>query len=433
MKAERIETMEAIKQTYIIKPGVRLHYIQTNQFKTVSVGLHFHRQLTQEEASKNALLTDVLRRGNSKYPDNAALGRYLQSLYGAYFDADIRRKGEDQILSFMVSTVADHFVPATECCVEKSAALLFDMVFSPQLVDGAFRADYVEQEKANLINDIEAQINDKRAYAQWRLIEKMCEGEPYAIHELGDVESVQAITPKALYDQYEKVISSSPVDIFVTGQTDIDMIRKMAEERFASITPESSYPQTSLYVPQKDMARVEESFDVLQAKLSMGFYTGIAPTDPRYHALMVYNSILGSGAHSKLFNNVREKLSLAYYAASRLRRYKGIMVIASGIEYENRTLAENEIFAQIEAMKQGDISEYEFDVSVKSIINSLRSLGDDNGYLEDYYLGQAISGTNFSLTEQCELISKVTVGDVIKIAQLIKPEMVYLMKGQKEA
>ena len=425
--------METNKKTYMIKPGVRLHHINTSQFKTVSVSLHFHRQLTKDEASLNALLTDVLRRGNSEFCDNASLGRYLQSLYGAYFDADIRRKGEDQILSFVISTVADSFVPAGENCVQKSAKLLFDMVFSPQIQNNAFRSDYVEQEKVNLINDIEAQINDKRAYAQWRLIEKMCEGEPYAVHELGDVKSVQAITPQGLYEHYLRVIKESPVDIFVTGEADIDTIYKLAEERFSIITPNEQYPQTLMYQPKESLARVVESYDVSQAKLSMGFYTGIAPTDKRYSALMVYNSILGSGAHSKLFNNVREKLSLAYYAASRLRRYKGLMVIASGIEYANRQKAEDEIFVQIEAMKQGDISEYEFDVSVKSIINSLRSLCDDNGYLEDYYLGQAVSGTNISLSEQCQLITDVTMEDVVSVAQLIKPEMVYLMKSQEEA
>ncbi|MBE7010475.1 MAG: insulinase family protein [Ruminococcaceae bacterium] len=425
--------MKTKKETYVIKPGVRLHHIQTNQFKTVTVGLHFHRQLTAKEASLNALLTDVIRRGNKQYTDSATLGRYLQTLYGAYFDADIRRKGEDQILSFTISTVADRFIPGGDTCVQKSVALLFDMVFQPQVENSAFRSDYVEQEKKNLINDIEALINDKRSYAQWRLIENMCEGESYAVHELGDVESVRAITPESLYAQYHKVISESPVDVFVTGEADIDAICKLVTERFSTITPLEAYPVTDLYIPKEGVRRIEESFDVSQAKLSMGFYTGVKPTDARYPSLMVYNSILGSGAHSKLFNNVREKLSLAYYAASRLYRYKGLMVIASGIEYANRQKAEDEIFVQIEDMKQGNISAYEFDVSVKSIINSLRSLGDDNGYLEDYYLGQSVSGTNVSIQEQCEKIQAVTMDDVVKVAQVIKPEMVYVMKGKKEA
>ncbi|MBE7036548.1 MAG: insulinase family protein [Ruminococcaceae bacterium] len=422
--------MSEIK-TYTIKPGITLHHIDTNQFKTVSVGLHFHRQLKKNEAALNALLTDVMQRGNSKLKDTAAISRYLQALYGAYFDADIRRKGEDQILSYVISTVSDEYLPEGEQCVLKAVSMLFDMVLCPQIENGAFRADYVEQEKVNLINDIEALINDKRSYAVWRLVENMCDGDPYSIYELGRVEDVKAITPKMLYDHYQTVLQESPVDIFVTGKADIDAIIETTKERFADISPDVlTYPKTTLYRPSNTMKQIEEVFDVTQAKLSMGFYTGIAPDDARYSALMVFNSIFGSGAHSKLFNNVREKLSLCYYASSRLERYKGIMLVSSGIESQNKQKAEDEILLQLDAIKNGDISDYEFDVSVKSIINSLRSMRDSNGYLADYYLGQVVSGTNISLEEQCRLISGVTKEDVVKVAQEIKPEMVYFMKGE---
>ncbi len=420
-------------KTYEIKKGVRLHHIKTEQFKTVSVGLHFHRPLRYEEAAKNALLTDVIRRGNKTHKDSAAVSRYLQSLYGASFSADVRRKGEDQILTFVVSTVADAYLPQGEACTMKAVSFLYDMVLNPRLENGVFIKDYVEQEKVNLINDIEALINDKRSYAVWRLVELMCQGEPYSIYELGRTDDVRAITPESLYEQYETVLATSPIDIFVTGDADISGILELTEKRFVNVNPTvSEYTVTDLHKPAAAPEEIVESYDVSQAKLSIGFYTGIAPTDPRYSALMVYNSIFGSGAHSKLFNNVREKLSLAYYASSRLERYKGMMLVSAGIEYKNKEQAEQEIYAQAEAMRRGDISEYEFDVSVKSIINSLRSLGDSNGYLADYYLGQAVSGTNISLEEQCRLISAVTIDDVVQVAQEIKPELVYVMKGRKE-
>ncbi len=420
-------------KTYTIKPGICLHYIHTEQFKTLSVGVHFHRPLKEDEASANALLASVLRRGNARFTDSVSLNRHLQDLYGAFFDSDIRRKGEDQIISFFINSVSDSYLPEGEACAYQAVDTLYDMILCPQVTNGAFRKDYVEQEKANLINDIKAQINDKRSYALWRLIECMCEGEPYSVCELGKVEEVEKLTGESLYTQYQKVISQSPIDIFVTGNADIDAILRLTEERFAGINPQVlSYPVTGMYVPKGEVGEVTESYDVTQAKLSIGFYTGIGPRDPRYSALMVYNSIFGSGAHSKLFNHVREKLSLAYYASSRLERYKGMMVVSSGIEYQNKEKAQAEIFAQAEAMKKGDISDYEFDVSVKSIVNSLRSLGDSNGYLADYYLGQVTSGTGISLEEQCEKIQAVTKEDVIRVAQEIRPEMVYVMKGRKE-
>ncbi len=417
-------------KSYEISAGVRLHHIQTEKFKTVSVSLHIHRPLSKSEASKNALLTDVMRRGNCHFKDSASISRYLQSLYGAYFDADVRKKGENQILCFGISTVSDFYLSESDSVVEKATSFLFDMVLEPQIENEAFRADYVTQEKRNLISDIEALMNDKRAYATWRLLELMCKNEAYGVHELGTVDAVSAITPEALYAHYKTVLSESPIDIFVTGDTNIDALVQMAKQRFFARNF-TKYPETKLYVPMEALTETEETYDVSQAKLSIGFYTGISPQDVRYSALMVYNSIFGSGAHSKLFNHVREKLSLAYYASSRLERYKGLMIVSSGIEYENKEKAQDEIFAQIEAMKSGDISDYEFSVSVKSIINSLRSLGDTGGYLSDYYLGQIVSGTNISLEEQCDLILKVTKEDVIEIAQSIRPQMVYTMKSRR--
>ncbi len=421
-------------KSYEIRKGIKLYHIMTEQFKTVSIGVHFHRPLNKEEASLNALLTSVMRRGNETLKDAVSLNRYLQELYGAYFDADVRKKGEDQILSFTINTVSDSYLPEGENCNKLAAETLFDMILKPQLESGAFRKDYVEQEKINLINDIEAQINDKRSYALWRLIESMCQGEPYSIYELGSKDDVENITPESLYTQYQRVLTESPIDIFVTGTADICQIKDLIENRFCDITPQvTEYPKSTMYTPKTKMETLTECYDVSQAKLSIGFSTGIAPDDPRYTALMVYNSIFGSGAHSKLFNNVREKLSLAYYASSRLERFKGMMVVSSGIEYQNKDKAEKEIFAQAEAMRQGDITDYEMDVSVKSITNSLRSLGDSSGYLADYYLGQAISGTNISLEEMCQQIEKVTKQDVIAVAQEIKPEMVYVMKGKEGA
>ncbi len=423
--------MNTVK-TYTVKPGLRLCYIKTSQFKTVTIGVHIHRQLAKGEASANALLTDVMQRGNARLQTTEAIGRYMQALYGAHFDADVRRKGQDQILSFTMHTVSDAYLPAKEGCVLKAIGTLYDMLLLPLAENGAFRADYVAQEQVNLCNDIEAMINDKRSYAIWRLIEHMCADDAYSIYELGDVESVRALTPQQLFAHYQTILSESLIDIFVTGDTDIDAILELTQRRFADVpATAAAYPVTPLYQPKGEVKTIEETYDVTQAKLSMGFYTGIAPQDPRYSALMVYNSIFGSGAHSKLFNNVREKLSLAYYASSRLERYKGIMLVSSGIEYQNKQKAEDEILVQLEAMRQGDISDYEMDVSVKSIINSLRSLGDSSGYLADYYLGQAVSGTSISLEEQCEKIAAVTKDEVVRVSQQIKPELVYVMKGEQ--
>ncbi len=423
--------MDSVK-CFNIKPGIRLYYIPAEKFKTVSVSVNFHRALKKEEASYNALLADVLRRGCAKYPTQAAVMKYQQELYGAYFDIDVRRKGEDQILSFMLNTVSDSFLPEGETVQRRAMDLLFEMLLNPLIENGGFSADYVAQEKINLKNDIDALINDKRSYAVWRLVELMCKDEPYGVHELGTKEDVDAITPQMLYHHYLNLLQEGPIDIFVTGKVSIDEMCAYFQERFAVLTLKNEKtPATALFCPAADMQEVTEEFDVTQAKLCMGFYTGIAPSDSDYPALMVYNGILGSGAHSKLFNHVREKLSLAYYAASRLERYKGLLLISSGIEIANKKKAMDEIKIQMEDMCSGKISDYEFDAAVKSIVNALRSLGDDIGYLEDYYLGQTVSQMELSLEDYINLISKVTVDDVVRVAKRIQPQMVYFLTGKE--
>ena len=415
-----------------IKPGLKLTYIPTEKFKTLTVSVNFHRALCREEAAYNALLADVMRRGCRKYPNQAALKKRRQELYGAYVDVDIRRKGEDQIISFMLSTISDAYLPQGEKTERAAMDLLFEMLLNPLVEDNAFCADYTEQEKVNLKNDIDAMINDKRSYALWRLIELMCKDEPYGVHELGAKEDVDSITPRALYAHYRKILCEGPVDVFVTGQTDIDKTAEYIRDKFSGISfTRREIPTAQLHVSGGEVQSVTETFDVTQAKLCLGFITGIAPTDDDYPALMLYNGILGSGAHSKLFNNVREKLSLAYYAASRLERYKGMMVISSGIEIANKQKALDEINVQMEDMKKGIISEYEFDAAMKSIVNALRSLGDDIGYLEDYYLGQVVSGTQMSLEDYIRQISAVTVEDVVRVAKRVKPEMIYFLTGRE--
>lgn len=424
--------MDKIKSLEI-KPGLRFTHIPTDKFKTLTLSVNFHRPLCREEAAYNALLSDVMRRGCRKYPNQATLKQRQQELYGAYVDVDVRRKGEDQILSFVLSTVSDTYLPQGEKTERAAMDLLFEMLLYPLTEGEAFRADYVEQEKVNLKNDIDAMINDKRSYALWRLIELMCAEEPYGVHELGSKEEVDAITPQSLYAHYRKLLCEGPVDVFVTGQTDMEKMTEYLREKFSELSfTRTEIPTASLHESKEEMQSITEEFDVTQAKLCLGYTTGISPTDEDYPALMMYNGILGSGAHSKLFNNVREKLSLAYYAASRLERYKGMMVISSGIEIANKQKALDEIARQMEDMKLGKISDYEFDATKKSIVNALRSLGDDIGCVEDYYLGQRVSGTQMSLDDYIDKISEVTADDVVRVAQKVKPEMVYFLTGKEE-
>lgn len=415
-----------------LKEGLNLYYIQEKKFKTTYVSINIHNELKEESASKCALLADVMRRGSRKFPDEISISTHLQELYGASFSTDVKRKGIDQILSFSVTAVDDAYLPDGEKCFDKVLEFLFDMLLDPYLEDSVFCSRYVKQEKTNLINDIHALVNEKRSYSVWRLIENMCKDDTYSIHELGTVSSVEKIDPENLYVFYNKILRKGPIDIFVTGNADVSKICSYAKNRFSDITLNNyNYPIPSLYDKDLNVQTITEKFDVTQAKLCLGYKTSISPTDKDYYNLMVYNSILGGGAHSKLFNEVREKLSLAYYAGSKLERFKGLMVISAGIECSNKEKALDEIFAQIELMKQGQFTKTEFDAAVKSIINSLRTIGDNIAYICDYYLGQVITDTRTSLEEYIAEIEKVTPEGVVKVARKVELQMIYFLTGKE--
>ena len=415
-----------------LKKGLNLYYINETKFKTNYVSINIHNELSQENASKCALLADVMQRGSRKFPTEAVISEHLQNLYGASFVTDIKRKGIDQILSFGATSVNDDFLPDGEKCFFKVLEFLFDMLLDPYLEDGAFSKTYVSQEKVNLINDINALKNDKRTYSVWRLIENMCEDDAYSVHELGSVESVNEISESSLFKYYNDVLSKGPIDIIVTGNVNIDEVSEYVKKRFLNVSLScEKYPLPELFNKSLNAKEITERFDVTQSKLCLGFKTSVEPTSDDYYKLMVYSGILGGGAHSKLFNEVREKLSLCYYAGSRIERFKGLMLISAGIESKNKQLALDEIFVQIDKMKNGEFTDEEFDATVKSIVNSLHSMGDSIAYLSDYYLGQTITNTHISLDDFINKINAVTKNDVIRVAKKIELQMIYFLTGKE--
>lgn len=415
-----------------IKQGINLYYIPEKKFKTNYISINVHNELRKETASLCALLCDVLARGCKKFPTETDISAYMQELYGSSVSTDIKRKGQDQILSLAATCVNDKYLPENDTVFDKVLEFLFDLLLDVKVEDGAFDETYVSQEKINLVNDIEAMINDKRTYAVWRMTELMFTGKPYSVYELGDVEQVKKINSNNLYDFYCDMLRNCPIDIFVVGDIDVSKTLAYIEKRLEFVTPANhTYPATEMYTDSLDKKEITEYFDVTQAKLCMGYKTSVAPSSDDYFKLMVANGILGGGAHSKLFNEVREKLSLAYYASSRLSRYNGTMIVSAGIEASNKEKAVNEILAQVELLKQGIFTDEEYDATIKNITSSIRIIGDSIGYLCDYYLGNAITDSVISPEEFAEKIEAVTKEDVKQIAQNLELEMIYFLTGKE--
>ena len=409
-----------------IKKGINLYLIPEKKFKTYYAGVFFHTPLSAETATENAILPLILKRGSKNFPTKAAISGKLDMLMGASLSAYIQKKGETQLLSFSVNGVSDSFAPFGECFKE-GISLLSDIVTKPLL---PFTEEYLESEKEHLAELIESEKNDKRRYSTLRCREEMTKGESYAVPENGYASKISEITGESLEKRYREIVENAPLDIIVAGNFDEDNAEKIISEAFSSLTERSlPYPETEAASPSF-ITTVTEELAVSQGKLCIGFVTGVPDSvSEDYPALLVYNSIFGGGAHSKLFMNVREKLSLAYYASSAYEYSKGIIVVSSGIESKNFEKARDEIMLQHKAMTEGDISDTELSVSKKALINSLKSSGDSVGGIASHCLTGILLKNPLSREEMIAKIEKVTTDDVVRVGKNVSPKLIYFLKG----
>ena len=409
--------------------GVYLTCLPARKFKTSLLSAQFVAPLRQETASAYALLPAVLRRGTVSYPDMGAMAAYLDQLYGARIDYTIRKKGENQCVGFVASMIDDSFTPGEERLLEPVAALLGELICEPVTKHGRFIPAYFESEKTNLIDAIRSLINDKREYADSRLLREMCAGEPYGISRLGDEESVEKLQPKKLYALYKELISTARLELFYSGSATQKRVEQALLAAFSTLPRDMV---REIAIPQEHMARgevlrVEDAMDVTQGKLGMGFSCG----SDDYAAMMLGNTLFGGSSNSKLFLNVREKLSLCYYALSLYHRQKRLITVSSGIEFENFQKAYDEIMAQLDAVRKGDLEDWELEGARSTLLNAYASMGDSQGKLENFYLGQAATGQTETPEELAKQVRDVTPERIFRAMETVKLDTVYFLKGKE--
>ncbi len=413
-----------------ILPRVSLTAAHTTKFKSAYISVQFLVPLEEETAALNALVPMVLRRGTQRYPDMERLSAALDELYGGAVEPAIRKKGSTHCVGFAASFLDDAYTPDGAAILEPAAALLGELLLRPATEKCRFLPAYVEGERANLIDRIRAQKNDKRQYAAMRLDQLMCR-EP---DRLGDEASAAAITGETLWQRYQALLAC-PIHIYYSGSAPI----KRVEEAFRNALAGLPDGTTGGTVTQADAVsgkvtafqNHEEVMDVTQGKLAMGFQVGVRVTDSDYPATHILNALFGATTTSKLFMNVRERLSLCYYASARYDKFRGLILVSSGVEFNKRREAQDEILAQMENCKQGKIESWELEAAKRSAVSATRTMLDSQSRLEDFWLGQAIMPGDDPET----LIGRyeaVTMEQVVSAAQRVELHTVYFLKGKED-
>ena len=390
--------------------------LQSNKFKTNLVALFITVPLTKENCTKNALITSVLRRGTKKLKTQEEIAKKLEELYGAGFNCGVDKLGDYHVLKFYIETLENTYTLNNENLLQEGINLLLDIVFNPLIEENAFNKAYVEQEKLNLKKLIESRKDNKALYAKERCLENMFVGESYGLYKYGTVEGLEKIDEKNLYEYYKELINNCKIDLYITGNN-IDNVK------VPNISSKELTKIESHHIAPTRPNKVNEVQDVTQGKLIIGLDVG----NSKKAAVSMYNTILGGGANSKLFQNVREKASLAYSAGSSYIRRKNAILIQTGIEIENYDKTLDIIEKQLEDMKNGNISDDEFNSAKELIVSSIELIEESKEDMITFYFDQNLFEENLSVTEYKEMIKKVTKEDVIEVAKKVKEDTIYFL------
>ena len=414
-----------------VKQGIKLHTIKTDKFKTNLIAVFLTTSLTRENVTKNSLIPAILRRGSKKLKTQEELSKTLEEMYGASFDCGIDKTGDNQVIRFYIETVNDNYLPKKEEILQKSIETLLEIVFNPYEENGGFKKEYVSQEKTNMKKRIDGRKDNKARYSLDRCIEEMYKDKPYGLYKFGYVEDLEKIDEKNLYEYYKTLIQSCKIDIFVSGLVDDNVLNSVENNEIIKSLNEREAKFNELRLeakPKKERETVvTENMDVTQGKLLVGLDVDIDNIDLKYVA-MIYNSILGGSANSKMFQNVREKAHLAYVANSMYFKYKGNIIVNCGIEIANYEKALDLIKKQIKDMEAGSFTDEEVENAKKGLIAAIKTIDDEQDSGITYYFGQELTNINVSIEEYMKKIEDVTRQEVQDIAKKININTIYFLR-----
>lgn len=419
-------------QTSLISDSIRLSAISTDRFKTGILTFTLTIPLTSKNFAYNTLLAGVMRRGTEHYPSLSALNKRLDELYATSIEIRSSQNAKNLSLIITAEILDDRYI-IDDCNVLSGVLdVISDLIFHPLLKNGAFLPDIVAQEKRIALDYLNSEINNTRLYALKRCHEKMHRFEDDYPTTERLKRHIENADEKSVYEHLINILDSSAIDVFYIGNESIGDISSKISSVFDKYTPNNAYsPLLPTVRPTLHLVSENEAMPVAQGKLTLGFGTGvcIGGKDNKYYAALVFNEIFGASPLSKLFMNVREKLSLCYYCSSTYSIYSGDLIVSSGIEVQNREKAEKEILHQLENIRDGNISNEEFSAALRSLENSYKQIFDSPLDLQSFYAARRMYGIKDTIEDTLNALRSVTIDDVIDIAKNMTLDTVFFVEG----
>lgn len=416
-----------------IAKGTAFGSIADSRFKTNLLTLNLLLPLQRETVTENALIPLVLEKCWEEAPTNRAFSRELNRLYGASVSASVSKLGNAETLTLSFSAIDSSYALAGENLLLEGARILLGLLLKPVLKDGMLESENLELQKQYLFDSIQAEINEKRSYALGQTVKKMFGGAPCALNRMGYLEDIPAITPEKATKAWRRIVDTARIEILHVGMGDPTEAKELFRKAFSEMERHPvTLPELPELSPFAEVAEVVEEKPVAQAKLCLGFTTGVNAYSPELSAMRLMTAIYGGTATSRLFANVREKQSLCYYCAARFDRTRGILLVDSGVDREKAEQAKAAILRELEAMCNGEFTDEEMEFARLSLENSYRSVGDSAWGLDGFYLTQTVLGRNETPEMQAEALRQVTREQVCEAASRVKLAVSYLLAGGKE-
>ncbi len=416
-----------------IAEGMRLIWLPTDKFKTVTLKMYIHQELREDLATKTALLPSVLERGTNSYPDSISLQRELDNLYGSVLSTGVSKRGEKHLMVISLEVVRPEYL-SEDKLLNRGINIMGELLSNPLLEEGGFRRSFVNQEKKQLAQEIKSMINNKTSYALERCVQEMCRDERFGIYRLGYLEDLEKIDSQELYTYSCELLRSNPIDIYLVGLQRWEDVKTLINEAFSfsRVPPLKEIPPTEIFHDRKgELNKQEEILPVNQGYLVLGYRTNITCNHELYYPLVFCNGILGGFPHSKLFRQVREEANLAYFVFSRLEKHKGIMITMAGINPVNYQHSLDIMQEQLKAIQLGDISREEMENTRIGLVNQLKAQEDNPHSLIGFYLDASLGGSKQSVEEVIERLEGISVDEVMEAANQIKIDTVYFLHSNE--
>lgn len=410
-----------------------LHLTNTDKFKSDTIAVFLLTDLNKDDVTKNALIPAVLRRGTKTLTTMKDISIKMDDMYGALFDTSVDKIGDKQAIELYMSTINNKYALDGEDLLSEALNFMYEVIYNPKLVNGIFDAEYVAQEKETLRELIKGKINNKSSYATLRAVEEMFKDDPYALFKYGNEADLDKITPEELYAQYENILKTSEKHFYVSGNVDATKVKNFFVSKFlvgddeALKKVETEYNLGDNEVRTKksnlkfeDERNVVEKMDVTQGKLVLAYDVDFDLTKENFYKMLVYNAILGSSSNSKLFQNVREKASLAYTTRSTYLKHKGVLLVSAGIELDKYEKALGLIKVQVEDMKRGNFSDEDIKDAKVFLENLFKSVLDDETAMIEFSIGNFVLGIKDSIYEIIENVKKISREDIVEVANKLR-------------